>query len=242
MTLSSSLEVPTIAFFGRTFGEYIRMFGLDPSRLAGRKIADVAAGPSSFAAEGGYQGIEAVAVDPLYGLPAESLAVYITSDYASMTAAMRRLAHRDENAFRYGFFPSIDAAENSRRAAAEIFLSDYETGFVQGRYAGGSLPRLSFADGIFDLVLCGHLLFTYGAHFDFEWHLEACRELMRISTDEVRIHPICGLDGRPYPALDRLMSDLNRDGIASEVISVDYEFFAGTNRTLLLKRHKNRDR
>ena len=43
-------ELATVAFFGRTFAEYLEMFALGESDLAHRSILDVAAGPSSASA------------------------------------------------------------------------------------------------------------------------------------------------------------------------------------------------
>ena len=85
-------------------------------------------------------------------------------------------------------------------------------------------------------MLCAHLLFTYATRFDFDWHLSACRELVRVSADEVRIHPLCGADGKPYSGLNRLRRELRESGIASEVRTVPYEFFAGADAMLVLRR------
>ncbi len=115
------------------------------------------------------------------------------------------------------------------------FLGDYADYFVHGRYVGAALPHLPWADGAFDLVLCAHLLFLYAARFDFDWHAAACRELVRVSRGEVRIHPLCGLDGKPWPELERLRRTLAAGGIDSEIMPVDYEFFIGTGTTLRLK-------
>ena len=167
-------------------------------------MLDVAAGPSSFTAEAHARGVRAVAVDPLYGYSADALAAHVRIDYARMIAEMR---HKEDR-FVYGYFPSLAAAEACRRAAADRFLADYESGFVQDRYVGGSLPRLPLADRSFDLVLSAHLLFTYARHLDYAFHLAACRELVRVSSAEVRLHPVCGLDGKPYPELARLQADL----------------------------------
>jgi SAM-dependent methyltransferase len=234
----SSLSSPTefqltsVAFFGRTLEEYLRFFGLAPEALAGRRVLDVAAGPSSFTAEARAQGARAVAVDPLYGLSSDALGAYVQLDYDRVLAEMRR----KESLLRYGYFSSFEAAESSRRLAARRFLEDYEDGFLQGRYVSGVLPRLPFADASFDLVLCAHLLFTYARHFDYAWHLSACRELARVSAGEVRLHPLCGPDGKAYPELDRLARDLGDGGIRLRAISVDYEFFAGSGETLILSR------
>ncbi len=226
------IELPSVSFFGRSLAEYTQFFSLDLAALRGRSVLDVAAGPSSFVAEACRRHVDAVAVDPLYGCPAEALAAHVQLDYDRMFAQMRA----KPRLFRLKSFPSIDAAEADRRAAAGRFLADYAAHFVHGRYVGAALPRLPFFDGAFDLVLCAHLLFTYAKRFDFEWHLAACRELVRVSAGEVRLHPVCGADGKPYPALARLRRELRAGGVASAVVAVDYEFFAGSSSMLVLRK------
>jgi hypothetical protein len=232
LSYSNEFQLSSVAFFGRTFDEYVRFFGLDACALPGLRVLDVAAGPSSFTFEAHRRGIRAAAVDPLYGYSPQSLDAFVRVDYERVMAEVRLR----ESLLRYRYFPSIEAAEASRRAAAARFLSDYEDGFVQDRYIGGSLPRLRFADRSFDLVLCAHLLFTYARHFDYDWHLEACLELLRVSAAEVRIHPVCGPDGLPYGGMSRLRRDLESSGADFRLIDVDYEFFAGTGSTLVLTR------
>jgi SAM-dependent methyltransferase len=229
------LELPSVAFFGRTLAEYAQFFALDLPALRGRDVLDVGAGPSSFTAEACARRIDAVAVDPRYGNTPESLATHVELDYERMFTQVRarRSLVRVGPPGRF-YFPSIAAAEAERRLAAERFLADYATHYAHGRYVGGTLPRLPFFDGTFDLVLCAHLLFTYADRFDYDWHLAACRELVRVSASEVRIHPLCGLDGRPYPKLAALRRELKADGISSEVRAVDYEFFAGSASMLVL--------
>jgi hypothetical protein len=251
---SAEIELPSISFFGRSLDEYVRFFALDIDELRGRPVLDVAGGPSSFTAEACRRGIDAVAVDPLYGSSPETLAAQVQLDYAKMFAQMRakpRLfklgvtrgtgvpSGLREMRARSGkrtpaYFDSIDAAEVERRAAAQRFLTDYEAQFVHSRYIGASLPKLPFFDGAFDVVLCAHLLFTYSRLFDFDWHLAACLELARVSAGEVRIHPLCGPDGRRYDGLDRLRRELLTRGVSSEIVKIDYEFFVGTNSMLVL--------
>jgi SAM-dependent methyltransferase len=230
--VSPPLELPAVSFFGRTLAEYAQFFALDLAALRRRDVLDVAAGPASFTAEACARGIDAVAVDPLYTSPPDELAARIAADYAQMLAQIRARPRL----FRLRTFPSVAAAEADRRLAAQRFLADFEAQRFYGRYVGASLPHLPFFDSTFDLVLCAHLLFTYAARFDFDWHLAACRELVRVSVGEVRLHPIVGTDGRPYPGLPRLRRELKAGGIASELVRVDYEFFVGTGTTLVLKR------
>lgn len=229
---SQEIDSPSISFFGRSLSEYVQFFALDIPALRGRDVLDVAAGPSSFAAEACARKINAVAVDPQYDAPLEQLVARVREDYRLMFAEIRarRRFHRFKS------LGSIEASELDRRGAADRFLSDYETHFIHNRYVCGALPRLPFFDGTFDVVLCAHLLFTYATRFSFDWHVAACRELVRVSADEVRIHPLCGPDGKPYPGLSRLRRELRETGIASEVTAVPYEFFAGANTMLVLRR------
>jgi len=230
--LELELEVPSVSFFGRTLAEYAQFFSIDLNALKGMSVLDVAAGPSSFTAEACRRGADAVAVDPLYGCTPAALSAHVQIDYRRMLTQMRARPQL----LRFRSFGSIDEAEASRRSAAERFLADYEQHFVHNRYLGAALPQLPFLDGAFDLVLCAHLLFVYEKRFDFSFHLEACRELVRVSRNEVRIHPLVGLGGKPYAELDRLCETLRSEGISSEIVLVDYEFFAGSDSMLVLKR------
>jgi hypothetical protein len=227
---ASSLDLPAVAFFGRTLDEYSRFFALDPVALRGRAVLDVAAGPSSFTAEARRRGVDAVAVDPLYDRPHAELAARVREDYARMFEQMRE----KRRLFRFKTFPTFDAAETDRRAAAARFLTDYEGNGRHGRYVRASLPLLPFLDGAFDLVLCAHLLFIYAARFDFAWHVTACAELARVSQGEVRIHPLVGPGGKPYAELDRLRGELGALGITTAVRKVNYEFFVGSSSMLVL--------
>ena len=133
-------------------------------------------------------------------------------------------------------FSSIEAAEADRRRAAGRFLADYPEGVGRGRYVRAGLPRLPFRDGAFDVVVCAHLLFLHAARHDLAWHAAACRELLRVAGTQVRIHPLCGLDGRPSPLLAGLLEQLERVGIEARAFPVEAPFFAGADTTLVLKR------
>jgi hypothetical protein len=232
LATAPEIELPSVSFFGRSLAEYTQFFALNVPTLRRLSVLDVAAGPSSFTAEACRHGIDAVAVDPLYGSTPGELTTRAHGDYETMFAQIRA----KPELFRLKSFPSFAAAEADRNAAAQRFLVDYAAHWIHGRYIGASLPRLPFFDGAFDLVLCAHLLFVYARRFDFAWHFEACRELARVSAGEVRIHPVCGPGGRRYYELARLRRELAAAGIESELRSVDYEFFVGSSSMLVLKK------
>ena len=221
-----------MSFFGRSLEEYTRFFALDPAKLRGRAVLDVAAGPASFTAEAGRHGIDAVAVDPWYDRSAYALSEQVRQDYDRTFAQMRAKS----SVSRPKYFPSFEAAASDRRAAAQRFLADYEGNVRHGRYVRAALPLLPFLDGAFDLVLCAHLLFLHPQRFDFDWHVAACVELARVSGGEVRIHPVCSADSRPYAELERLRHELRGLGIESDIIPVDSKGGAGRSSMLVLKR------
>jgi len=225
------MELPTVSFFGRSLEEYTKFFALDVPALRRRSVLDVAAGPASFTAEASRLGIDAVAVDPRYTESAGELTRQIAHDYERMLSQMRA----KPQLFRLKSFSSLAAAASDRRSAATRFLGDFEQNARNGRYVRGALPQLPFLDGAFDLVLCAHLLFLYAARFDFEWHVASCIELARVSNGEVRIHPVCGLNGLAYPQLDSLRRELSTRAVQSDLVAVDYEFFAGSTNMLVLR-------
>jgi len=234
MSSSVTLPVPEIAFFGRSLAEYQVFFGIRAADYVGRRVLDVAAGPSSFAAEAACAGVDVTAIDPLYRCNEHALRMRATDGLNRMFATMRA---RPEM-FRLRSFASLESAEADRRRAAERFLADYYTGVAVGRYVAGSLPALPCGDRIADLVLCGHLLFVYDDRLDLDFHIAACRELVRVARPgvEVRVHPVVNLRGELSPLVAPVREALAAHGIASELIDVDYEFFRGTTRTLVLRR------
>ena len=190
------IEPPSIPFCGRSLAEYTRFFALDLTALKGRDVLDVAAGPSSFTAEACARKIDAVAVDPLYGAMPDVLATG-GSDYARMARKCAGSGGVPRAEFR-----SLEAALLDRAAPPSGF-SPTTPRPSSATVTSDRCPAAVF-DGTFDLVLCAHLLFTSAPKFDFDWHVAACRELVRVSAEEVRLHPLVGPDGKPYPGLARL--------------------------------------
>lgn len=234
----SEFVLPKTHFFGRSLAEYRRIFALKdfPGLRAGARVLDVAAGPASFTAEATRLGVDVVAVDPHYGARPDALAALVRADHGRVAAQMRAKPGLMRPGA--GSFPDLETAIADRAAAGERFLADYADGFAQGRYVGAALPRLPFADGSFDLVLCGHLLFLHAGLFDHGFHLAACRELLRVARPggEVRLHPLCGGDGREYGRLGDLRAELAEEGVEAQRVPVDGAFFRAADATLVLRK------
>jgi SAM-dependent methyltransferase len=240
----SEFVLPKTHFFGRSLAEYRRIFALEafPDPRAGARVLDAAAGPASFTAEATRLGVDVVAVDPHYGARPGALAALVRADHARVAAQMRAKPGLMRPGA--GSFPDIETAIADRAAAAERFLADYADGFAQGRYVGAALPVLPFADAAFDLVLCGHLLFLHAGLFDHAFHLAACRELLRVTKPggEVRLHPLCGGDGREYDRLGELLAALADEGAEPRRTPVRGAFFRAADATLVLRKRAAKPR
>ncbi len=67
------------------------------------------------------------------------------------------------------------------------FIKDYDNGKNKKRYIHQELPKLSFENDSFDLVLSSHFLFLYSEHFDLQFHIDSILEMCRVSKKEVKI-------------------------------------------------------
>jgi SAM-dependent methyltransferase len=212
--------------WGRRLGEYQAFFALDDLAAIG-PVLDAGGGPSSFAAEAARLGLQVVAADPIYDFSGEAIAAHFEATAVAMREGMRRAAYR----FDWRYYGSEEAIHKLRREALSLFLADFEVGKAEGRYITAALPRLPFVDGAFKLALSSHLLFLYGDVLDFDFHVAAMRELLRVA-EEVRVFPLFNLDGRPSSHLPGVMGVLAADGAQCELRDVPFEFQKGARRML----------
>ncbi len=231
MTATLSLSFGSIAFFGRSLADYRAMFGLSDSDLRGMRVLDCGAGAASFAAEAPRAcGARVTAVDPYYGRSEETLRALGEADLRTVLTEARR----KPQLFSLEMPGDFDELEAKRRRALEGFLADYPAGLAQGRYRAGELPELPFADGTFDLALCGHLLFTYADRLDVEFHRLALLELARVAR-VVRVYPLVDLSGTRHPDLPRLVEELTSAGIRVSVREIPRPVFKGASELLVLR-------
>ena len=208
----------------RSYTEYEAMFDL--SELPD-SILDCCAGGSSFTAEAAARGVDAVAVDQAYELPATELVDTVRRSLPDGAQIV------DEHAasFVWNWYGDPARRDDLRIEAADRFLQDVSV--APERYVAGSLPELPFEDGRFDLVLCSHLLFTWADKYDRDWHLAALKELVRVSRSEVRIFPLVQQGaGDPVLYLPELLDALQP--VRSEIRKVPYEFQVGADQMLVL--------
>lgn len=220
--------------WGRSYEEYVSMFGLKESELRLR-ILGCGDGPAAFNAVLAKRGGNAVSVDPLYVFDAAQIRGRVAETYETVMTQMRK--HKRD--YVWGAIPSLEQLGSMRMGAMEIFLADFEAGKHEGRYIAGELPSLPFGAGQFDIALSSHFLFLYSEHLPVGFHLQALQEMLRVAH-EVRVFPLLTLDGKPSPHLIFVKEYLANHGFRVEIRRVPYEFQRGGNEMLLIKSNAGR--
>jgi ubiquinone/menaquinone biosynthesis C-methylase UbiE len=218
------LQLDRVVLLGRTCDEYTRYFALNMEQWRGKKILDVASGVGSFRAEAGAMGYDVTAADRIYDISADELAPRCKTDLDHIVDSVR-----DLNVYRWdNFYGTPERLRGLRERAYKTFLQDYRQ--QPERYVRVELPRLPFCDREFDLTLLSYLLFVYEDQFNYEFHKEAIRELMRVTRGEARIYPTVSFEAKPSKYLAKLGEDLPEFHV--EVIDTDFEFLRNSNNFL----------
>lgn len=225
----SGLSLDRVVFYGRTLREYQLIFGFDHEMYKGRKVLDCPAGASSFTAEAVMLGVNATAVDPMFGKPAADL---LKGGEADINHVMGGVS-KSLDAFNWSFYPTPQALRSYRKTALTRFVHDYAKPESAERYVNASLPNLPFGDKSFDMALGGHFLFTYADKLDYDFHLKSALELVRVSH-EVRIYPVVGRNGCKPGFFNDLLSALAKAGVKSELLPSHFEFQKGGGEILRL--------
>jgi len=216
--------------WGRSFNEYVRMFGLDEADLR-KKIICCADGPASFNASMKKRGLSAVSCDPIYIFSAIEIKKRIKDCFESVKE--QTMLNKDK--YCWTEIKSVDELGKIRMRSMVEFLKDYEQGKEEGRYIAQSLPRMSFPEDSFDIALCSHFLFLYSSHLSFDFHIQSILEMMRIAG-EARIFPLLDLNGDKSPYIDPLVDAMIRSGYRIEMKTVGYEFQRGANKMMRIFR------
>ena len=226
------VQLDRIVLVGRTLSEYLKFFDLDLSLWKECKILDCPAGTASFVAEAKKRGIHAVGCDPLFGSDLKVLVEHAKADVEHIIEKTSLVPHL----YDWNFHRTMNSLKKHTTLALRQFAEDYPIGIAENRYIKAELPRLPFDDKSFDLVLCGHFLFIFSSRFDYSFHINSILELVRVSSKEVRIYPIQGMDAKPYEYIENILSELRSKGITCEIVPVSFEFLRNGNQMLRLIR------
>jgi hypothetical protein len=225
MKKSGGLDIDRIAFFGRTYREYLDLFGLDKKTLSKGRILDCPGGASSFTLEATRMGFDVTACDVLYDLSALELFEKGKRDIEHVFGKFDDASHL----YVWDYYHDKERVMGLRNKALELFVEDLSGCASEERYIPAALPDLPFPDRAFSLVLSAHFLFLYGDRLDIDFHKACLLELVRVCSGEVRIFPLVGLDAKPYQHMGEILDFLNGEDIRAEIVKVPFEFQRGAD-------------
>ena len=183
------IHIDQVALIGHTYNEYKQMFGFTREALKNKKVLDAGGGVSNFTGIANAFGLDVVAVDTIYDLPIPELEQRCNTDLAHVLNQLPKI----NNLYNWDYFGDISGLEISRIKSSQLFLKDYENS--PNHYVSGSLRNLPFDAFSVDISLVSHLMFLYDELLDEQFHMEALKELMRVTKEEIIIFPLYNLSG-----------------------------------------------
>jgi hypothetical protein len=221
-----------VAMTCRSYTEYEKMFGLKQTDLQQDIILDIAAGAASFTAAAKSKGIKAIAADPLYLKSIPEMAEHGLNEITLSTEKLTKLKQN----FDWSYYVSPELHRENRLRSLDIFMEDYSKPAAAATYFSSALPELTFASDTFTLVLCSHFLFLYQEQFDYDFHIHAVIEMLRVcrSGGQIRIYPVFDFKGLPYPNLARLTDQLLELGAITELVPSELPFIPGSTHYLCI--------
>lgn len=222
MTIKYESVVP----WGRTFEEYVDMFGLIESDLD-KYILGCGDGPASFNCTMKQKGKKIISIDPIYQFTRDDILKRIEETYQNVINQTKQ----NQDKFIWTKIKDVEDLGRTRMRAMKEFLADYDLGKKEKRYVSAELPNLPFEDNQFDLSLASHFLFLYTDNLSLEFHIQSINEMLRVSR-EVRFFPLLDVNAKKSPYVDKVINKYTEmDYYVNEVI-VDYEFQKGGNTML----------
>jgi len=220
------MQLKNIVPWGRTLQEYKDMFLLSEETLK-QEILGCGDGPASFNVEARNLGAKVTSIDPIYSFSKNQLQERIDEVAREVIEQVRT----NKEDFVWKNIQDVEALYQLRMGVMKIFLEDYEEGKVLGSYQNQMLPNLDFEENRFDLALSSHFLFLYSEHLDFEFHLKAILEMLRVAK-EVRIFPLMTLKNEKSPYVEKVMEELEGLGYTAQIVKTNYEFQQGADEML----------
>jgi hypothetical protein len=226
--MDKKFDLKEIVLIGRTYDEYFHMFNLMDLDLNTVKILDAASGVSSFCAEANAKGYDVTASDRIYCFSPEEIRAKCASDLDTVMDKLPGVMDQ----YRWVYFEDAEALSRKRERAYRAFIEDYAV--HRERYVDTAYPRSRFGDKQFTVSLASHFLFLYDEHLDYDFHRETVRELIRVTSREVRIFPLINLRYHRSIFVGRIAEELRQEGYRVQIRRVDYEFLKGGNEMMVI--------
>ncbi len=227
-----AFELKNVVPWGRTLGEYKKMFRLTENDL-NKQIISFGDGPASFNFEMQESYTPVASIDPIYQFSKKDIEKRIEE---TKETVMNQMKENQDN-FIWSSIKNVEELEEIRMQAMSDFLADFDLGKKQSRYIYHELPgKTIFEEQTFDIGLSSHFLILY-SKLGLDFHIDSISEMLRICK-EVRIFPLLNLNAEKSEVLEGIIEAFGNEFKVS-VEKVEYEFQKGGNEMLRIKRKEN---
>lgn len=231
--MDKQLVLKSIALIGRTFEEYYDMFELNDTLLKNEKILDVASGVSSFCTQANRQGFNVTASDRIYTFSPTEIEQKCSQDLDMIIKQLPDVA----DLYVWNFFKDIESLKAQREKAYILFIEDFKN-YGTKRYVPVEYPLTDFFNEQFTISLMSHFLFLYEDKLNYDFHKKTIKELLRITSEEIRIFPIINMKGEKSSLVKTLMQDKDFERFHIIIKKVGYEFMKNGNEMMIIKKKK----
>lgn len=228
--IAKELDINRVVFIGRTFDEYMGIFNLSLEALKGKKVLDCPASACSFTAIASQKGIDSTSADIIYFFEHHDLKQKGVSDIEYTANEIQKVKQN----YIWNFFKDVESLKATRLQALNDCSQHMQ--LAPEKYVAIELPSLPFADQSFDITLSAHFLFTYASRLSYQFHYDTIKELLRVTSQELRIFPLVDMSGNYYEHLHQLKEDLLLDGCMCEEYPVFYEFQKNANQVMKIRK------
>ncbi len=226
------LKLDHIVTIGRRFFEYNSFFLLDELDPPYEKILDVGGGVSSFTYEAVERGFEVMSVDPIYAFDHYKLKRKCEEDIEYTIRNLEKTSHM----INWGKpIEDFDHLRHSRQTSYRMFLDDFKEN--RWRYLDAQFPYTPFiVRDNFTTSLVSHLLFIYDNHISYDTHVSIIKEILRVTSKEVRIYPLINFNFKTSEFVGRIMKDPVFAGVSFELRPIEYMFLKGADKMMIIKK------
>jgi|GEM_PF-669213 hypothetical protein len=226
------LRLDHIVTVGRRFFEYNSIFLLDEFEPSAEKILDVGGGVSSFTYEAGERGFDVMSVDPIYAFDHYKLARKCEEDIEYSIKNLEKASHM----LNWGKpIADFEHLRQARQSSYEMFLEDFKNN--RWRYLDAQFPYTPFiVRDNFTVSLVSHLLFIYDNHIDYDAHVSIIKEILRVTSKEIRIYPLINLSFKTSEFVARIMKDPLFAGVSFELRPTEYMILKGADNMMVIKK------
>jgi hypothetical protein len=226
------LKLDHIVTIGRKFFEYNSIFLLDELDPFTEKILDVGGGVSSFTYEAVERGFEVMSVDPIYAFDHYKLARKCEEDIEYSINNLEKTT----NMINWGKpIENFEHLRHARQDSYRMFLDDFRKN--RWRYLDAQFPYTPFiVRDNFTVSLVSHLLFIYDNHINYDTHVSIIKEILRVTSKEIRIYPIINLGFKTSEFVGRIMKDPLFAGVSFELRPTEYMFLKGADKMMVIKK------